>query len=697
MTIVERTLPMKRLLLFMLCFTLVAAAQKKPFAIEDLYKLKSVSGITFSPDGKRIAFAVTESFLATGKTNSELYLMNADGSGQRKLTANPAADYEPQWLPDGSALLFLSTRKNGAQVWKLPLAGGEPEQVTDISTGAGNLRVAPDGKGFLFSSEVYPEFGADDAMNKKTNEKKENGPVQAYMADRLLYRHWTSWQEGKRTHTFYFDMETKKHHDLTPGDYDAPGFGMGAAAFSPDGKEVCFTSNHDVREAESTNKDLFIVPVTGGEAKNITKANTAYDDEAVYSPDGRYIAFKKQIIPGFEADLFRLAVYDRTTGATEMLTEGKFDDWVNEYQWSPDSKSIYFTAQVKGTVPLYVFDMKSKKVSMVLNARTIDAFDVAPDGKSVVYVRRSVGEPAEVWKAALEKGTAKNPVRLTSFNKPVEDAVDIRPAEEMWIASPTGKKIHTFIVKPSGFDPNKRYPVILNVHGGPQSQWADAFRGDWQVYPGSGYIVVFPNPHGSTGYGQEFTAAISKDWGGKVYEDVMAVADSVSKLPFVDPERMGAMGWSYGGYMMMWLQGHTTKFKAIASMMGVYNLKAMHGTTEELWFPEWDLGGAPHESDLYEKWSPNRFVKNFKTPCLVITGEKDYRVSYNQSLEFFTDLQKMNVPSRLIVFPNDGHWPSGVKSMPLYYNAHLDWFHRYLGGAPAPYDMTKMIRNQAFE
>ncbi len=688
---------MKKIVILLFCFTALVISQKKPFTIEDLYKLKSVGAPQISPDGKQIAFTVTESFLAEGKTNSDIYVMNSDGSNQRKLTSNSAADYEPQWMPDGKSLIFLSSRKNGTQVWKLSLEGGEPEQITDISTGVANVQIAPDGKGFIFASEVYPEFSADDAANKKTNDQKEKGPLQAYMADRLLYRHWTSWQEGKRTHTFYFHLGTKKYSALTPGDYDAPGFGMGAAMISPEGSEVCFVSNHDIREAESTNKDLFIVPINGGNATNITKANLAYDDEPVYSPDKKYIAFKMQTIPTFEADLFRLAIYNRATGAIEMLTEGRFDNWVNDYQWAPDSKSIYFTAQVQGNVPLYSIDVNTKKIALVLNAKTIDAFEISPDGKSVVYTRRSVGEPVEVWKASLEKSVAKNATRLTTFNKHVEDVVDIRPAEELWIQSPTGKKIHTFIVKPHNFDSKKKYPLILNVHGGPQSQWADAFRGDWQVYPGSGYIVAFPNPHGSTGYGQDFTAAISKDWGGKVYEDVMAVADSLSKIPFVDAERMGAMGWSYGGYMMMWLQGHTTKFKAISSMMGVYNLKAMHGTTEELWFPEWDFGGAPWESDLYEKWSPNNFVKNFKTPCLVITGEKDYRVSYNQSLEFFTDLQKMNVPSRLIVFPNDGHWPSAVKSMPLYYNAHLDWFHKYLGGSPAPYDMTKMIRNQAFE
>ena len=260
-----------------------------------------------------------------------------------------------------------------------------------------------------------------------------------------------------------------------------------------------------------------------------------------------------------------------------------------------------------------------------------------------------------------------------------------------------GQRVQVFVVKPHGFDPNKKYPLILNVHGGPQMMWADAFRGDWQVYPGAGYVVAFPNPHGSTGYGQAYTDGISKDWNGKVMEDIDKVSAALAALPYVDAERMGAMGWSWGGYAMMWLEGHNTRFKALAAMMGVYDLPSMHGATEELWFPEWDLGGVPWESEIYRTQSPAQFVKNFRTPCLVITGERDYRVPYTQSLSFFTDLQKMGVPSRLIVFSNDGHWPHGTKSMPFYYNAHLDWFHKYLGGDPASYDMLKMLRNQAFE
>jgi dipeptidyl aminopeptidase/acylaminoacyl peptidase len=681
-------------LIFVLALLRPAFAEKRAFTIADLYKIKSVDSPSFSPDGKRVAFSVKEDNLEQGTSNTEIYVMNADGTDIHKMTDDPATDSDPKWSPDGKSILFTSTRKDGTQAWLIPVDGGEAQQLTSFEMSVENLDWV-DGKRIVFSTAVFPECGSDNDCNKKNEGGLNKGPLKAHMTDHLLYRHWTFWKDGKRAHTLIYDLNSKKYTDLTPGEFDSPSFSTGGGGFaiSPDGSELCVTSNHDKNEQETTNKDLWIVPTTGGTPKNITESNKAADADPEYSPDGKYIAFIKQVVPGHEADRFRLALYDRNSGNITELTPN-FDNWVADFHWAPDSNSIYFTGEVKGSYPLYNVNLKTKKVIEILNAKTIDSFEISPDGKSVVFARRSIQDPREIWRADL---TGKNLKRITFFNKEVEDTVDIRPSEEMWIDSPTGKKIHTFIVKPHNFDPNKKYPLILNVHGGPQSQWADSFRGDWQVYPGSGYIVAFPNPHGSSGYGQEFTDAISKDWHGKVYQDVMAVADALEKLPFVDKDRMGAMGWSYGGYFMMWVEGHTTRFKALASMMGVYNLKAMHGGTEELWFPEWDLGGVPWESDLYQTDSPNQYVKNFKTPCLVITGERDYRVPYTQSLEFFTDLQKMNVPSRLIVFSEDGHWPSAVKSMPFYYNAHLDWFHKYLGGDPAPYDMTKMLRNLAFE
>ncbi len=691
------------MLILLICLLLNSwlLAEKKAFTIEDLYHLKSVSDPQISPDGKKIAFVVTEYFLEKGERNSEIYLINLDGSNLRRMTNNEAADFRPRWSPDGKTLIFLSSRAEGVQIWEMPVDGGEPTQLTHFYTGVSNAECSPDGKRIAFTSMVLPECGADNDCNKEILESMKNGPLQAHMADHLLFRHWNFWKDGKRTHLFVFDKETEEITDLTPGDYDSPSFSLAGAtgyAFSPDGKEICFVSNRDKNEAETTNKDLWIVPVTGGEAKNITDDNEAYDGDPQYSPDGRYIAYRMQKVPTFESDKFRIALYDRKTGKKRIITDD-FDYWMDDFTWSPDGKYIYFIGEVMGHFPLYRLNVKNGEIVKILDVKTINAFDITPDGKTIVVSRRAIAEPTEIWSAPVKgKAEGKKATRLTFFNKAIEDTVDIRPAEELWIPSPTGRKIHTFLIKPHNFDPSKKYPLIINVHGGPQSQWADAFRGDWQIYPGAGYVLAFPNPHGSTGYGQEFTNAISKDWGGKVFQDVMAVTDSISRLDYVDENRMGAMGWSYGGYMMMWLEGHTNRFKAIVSMMGVYNLESMYGTTEELWFPEWDLGGAPWESpEIYEKFSPHKYVKNFKTPCLVITGEKDFRVNFTESLQFFTALQKMGVPSRLIVYKNDGHWPDYVKSMPFYYNAHLDWFHKYLGGDPAPYDMVKMWRNMAFD
>jgi len=469
------------------------------------------------------------------------------------------------------------------------------------------------------------------------------------------------------------------------------GGGIGYS-FSPDSKELCYVSNHSDHPEASTNADLFVVPVIGGQAINITKGNEAWDGSPIYSPDGKYIAYRKQLIPGHESDLFRIALYNRQTKESKIITE-TFDNWVDDFKWDTDSKSIYYLAEVQAHQPVYKINIATKKIIPVSGEKSIFGFDLDKKG-NLYYTASSVGKPTELYRLRLSNN--KTISQLTSYNLDLESKVDIRPAETMWVPGADGKKVEVFIVKPHNFDPNKKYPLILNVHGGPQSQWMNSFRGDWQIYPGAGYIVAFANPHGSTGYGQEYTTEISGDWGGKPFEDLMKVTDALAGLSYVDSTRIGAMGWSYGGYMMNWFQAQTKRFKCLASMMGLYDLRSMWGTTEELWFPNFDLQGQPWNSDLYKKFSPSEFVKNFATPTLIVTGQLDFRVSYTQSIQYFSTLQTLGIPSRLIILKNDGHWPSNVKSMPLYYNAHLDWFHKYLGGDPAPYDVDRMVKNQAF-
>ena len=692
---------MRKHVLFVIILLLVpfsAHAQKRAFTIEDLYRVKSISDVHVSPDGKSIIYAVAASDLARAKRVSHIWMMNIDGGSPRQLTSGEKGESSPMFSPDGKWILYISSKDAGPQLYLMPTGGGEAKKLTNISTGVSDPLWSPDGKWIAFSSEVYPECGGDDACNKKIADTWSKGPLKAHSADSLLYRHWTEWKDGTRTHIFLASAATGETKDITPGDYDSPSFQLGGPLqydFSPDGKEFVFVSNHDKQPASSTNNDLFVISLVDLKApyRNITASNPAFDGSPKYSPDGKYIAYRMQKQPAYESDLFRLAIYDRASGASTVLTES-FRNWVDEFQWSDDSKSIYFAAPVEGQTPIHRVDLASKAITQVLTDKTILGWELA--GKRLLYTRSSVGEPVEVFSAEISNAKAGAAARLTHINDAVANEVDIRPAETMWVDGAGGAKVQVFIVKPHDFDPNKKYPLILNVHGGPQSQWSDAFRGDWQVYPGAGYVVAFGNPHGSTGYGQDFTAAISGDWAGKVYEDLMKITDAVEKLPYVDRNRMGAMGWSYGGYMMMWFEGHTDRFKAIASMMGLYDTRSFYGGTEELWFPEWDLKGQPWNSPQYEKFSPSNSVKNFKTPALVISGERDYRIPYTQSLQFFTALQKMNVPSKLIIYSNAGHWPSWYE-MALYYTAHLEWFQKHLGGGAPPWSTEQFLRNSVFD
>jgi len=691
----------QKLFLSLLCAVLSAGpalASKRAFTIEDLYRLRAVEDLTVSRDGKTIAFVLRSDDLPRAKRTRHIWLMDADGQNLRQFTYGEKGETSPIFSPDGKWITFVSSRDGDPNLFLISTQGGEARPLTKISTGVAGPLWSPDGKWIAFASDVYPECGADDGCNKKIADRWSKGPLHAHTATSLLYRHWTEWKDGTRTHLFLVDVATGAVRDLTPGDFDAPPFQLGGGLqydFSPDSAEIVYESNHDPIPAISTNADLWTVPVSGGTpAQNITASNPAYDGNPKYSPDSKYIAYRLQKQPGYESDLFRLAIYDRSSHASRVLTES-FRNWVDDFDWAPDSQSILFSGDVEGNNPIFRVSLESGAIRQLLVDATIDAFKLTDNARNMIYVRRSVGDPQEIFTADL---SASNPTpkRISHFNDAIVNEVDIRPAEKMWVTGADGARIEVFVVKPHDFDPSEKYPLILNVHGGPQMQWQDAFRGDWQVYPGAGYIVAFPNPHGSTGYGQDFTAEISGDHGGKVFEDLMKVTDELSKLPYVDANRMGAMGWSYGGYMMDWFEGHTDRFKAIASMMGIFDLRSMYGGTEELWFPEWDYKGQPWNSDQYVKFSPSYSVKNFKTPCLIISGERDYRVPYTQSLQFFTSLQRMNVPSRLIIYSNAGHWPSWYE-MALYYTVHLDWFHQYLGGGAPPWSTDQFLRNAVFD
>jgi dipeptidyl aminopeptidase/acylaminoacyl peptidase len=684
-------------IVFILAFTSNILPQKKAFTIEDLYKIKSVGSAVISNDGKQFLFTVTNYDLPKSNSNTEVYLSNIDGSNQRKITNNKAADFSPIWDKDSKGFYFVSYRTGSSQLFYLPLNGGEARQITDFYMGINSPKISPDGTKIIFSTKVFPEIGIDEKTTKDLIEKMNNGPVQANIADSLFVRHWTEYNDGQYSHIILYDLENKTFTDLTPGYFNSPTFSPGGNDdynFSPDSKKIVFSSKRVKDPEASTNSDLWLVNINGTGLTNLTAKNEAYDGHGKFSPNGKKIAYLTQLIPGYESDKWRIAVYDLEKNTSEIITEA-IDNNVNDFEWTSDSKTIYFHIDEKGYNPILKIDFTDKKITRILEQKSLDGFSLSPNDDFMIFSYSFVHKPTELAKLDLNDNEI---IDLTNINGDFTEQVDVRPAEQIWIEGSNGKQIQVFLVKPHNFDSNKKYPFVINVHGGPQMQWRDSFRGDWQVYPGSGYVLAFPNPHGSTGFGAEFTRDISLGWDGNVYNDIMNVMDSLENLSYVDKERMGAMGWSYGGYFMNLLQAKGNRFKCLASMMGIYDLEQFYLETEELWFPNFDLGGNPwKQKELYNQQSPSKYVDNFETPTLIITGEKDYRISYTHSLRYFTALQLKGIDSRLIIFDNDGHWPNYLKSMPLYYNSHLEWFNKYLGGDPAPWDSKKMVRNQIFE
>ena len=686
---------MKKMISLLLFLILISPvySQKRAFTLDDIYRVKSVGSPLLSPDGNQIIYSVSQFDMKKGSSQTSLFIMDSNGDNKLKLNPEGEAWYSPVFSPDAKFLYFISYKDGNSTLYKYEFDSKTVSVVTSFFMGVNDPVISPDGKKIAFTSKVYPECGENDDCNKENFESFGEGPIHAHMSDKLFFRHWTEYEDDLYSHIFLLDLNDNKISDITPGEFHSPIFMLGGGVgfnFSADSKNLVFASNREKDQVTTTNSDLWMIDLQGKNLKNLTQPNKAWDGHPIFSPDGKYLAYRMQTVPGYESDKFRIALYELSSGIIKVISDA-FDNWVTDIIWAPDSKSIYFTGEVQSVNPLFRIDINTLKIEEIISKKYVGGFTLSPDGKTVFYNYRLNHLPAEIYSLDLASGTHK---QLTFENKQITEEVDFRPVEHHWVDGANGKKVDVLLVKPHGFDPNKKYPLIVNIHGGPQSQWADAFRGDNQLYAGYGYVFAMPNPHGSTGYGQEYTAAISGDYTGKVVEDIHKVTDYLESLPYIDKERVGAMGWSFGGYMVNWLQATTTRYKCFASMMGLYNLKSFYGTTEELWFPEWDLKGTPWNSALYTVDSPSEHVKKFATPTLIVTGERDYRVSYNQSLEYFTALQKMGVDSRIIVFDNDGHWPSHTKSMPLYYNAHLEWFHKYLGGEKAPYDSKKMVRNK---
>jgi dipeptidyl aminopeptidase/acylaminoacyl peptidase len=632
---------LSRVTRFALAIVITAAAvprvaqSKHPISFEDLMKVQRISDIQVSPDSRWIAYVLTTVDLKANKKTGHLWTAPTQGGSPRQLTRGDGSESHARWSPDGSWLAFVSTRGGKSQIWMIAMIGGEARPLTSISTEAEGVLWSRDGNWVLFTSKVYPDC-SDEECNQKRLEEAAKSPVKAQVIDALLFRHWDEYRAGKYMHLFLVPAHGGRPHDLTPGSFDSPTFFLGAPdgySISPDGSEVCYTSNRTGQPAWTTNNDLYVAPVLGGESKNITQNSPGSDAAPQYSPDGRYIAYTSQARNGYEADLFRLRAYDRRTGSVRELTSG-FGQWVNSFVWAPDSDTIYFTAPERGLQPLFKTSVNNPRVERVLDGFN-DEPQVTSDGKSLAVIRSSLTQPAEIYLTPSADGS---PTVVTHANDGLMAELELRAVESVTAKGAGGTEIHSWLLKPPGFQESKKYPGLLLIHGGPQGAWDDAWSYRWnaQMFAAHGYTVMMPNPRGSTGYGQKFIEEISGDWGGACYRDLMDAAAYLDSLPYVDKGRIGAAGASFGGFMINWIAGHTQRFKVLVSHDGVYDQRSMYGEREELWFPEWEFRGVPwKDPSLYEKWSPSNYVQNIRTPMLVVQGELDLRGPTGQGLQLF--------------------------------------------------------------
>jgi dipeptidyl aminopeptidase/acylaminoacyl peptidase len=729
---------MRRLaFLLILLFSLPAFSQaKRPFTFEDMMKLKRVGEPVPSPDGKWVLFAAVDVDLVANKKTSHIWIVPLAGGPEHMVIPDQDGD-RPRWAPDGQRFAFLSNKEGSSQIWIADFDGAAGtvtgvRKHTAIATEASGELWSPDGKNILFTSDVYPECDGAPAEEQDCNAKKlkeiQDSKVKALIFDRLLYRHWTAYKAGKRSHLFVVPdvlasarggdrsapgsgIAPPPPRDLTPGDYDAPVFSLGGQdnyAFSPDGQEICYTSNHDKVEATSTNNDLWIVPVNGGPAKNITADNPASDSTPLYSPDGKYIAYRAQQRPGYESDRFRLMLYDRKTGEKRNLTKD-FDAWVGSVAWTPNSKKIYFSAEDAGEAPIYGVRLYPKetpgdmqdwpypkgehKYTPLIRGFN-DDLAFSPDGRTLLFTRMSVEGPTEINHASSSPGPCEEVAGsvaakclvpethpLTKMNANILSQVAMSPIESFWFPGAFGDKVQGFLVRPPNFDPSKKYPLKFIIHGGPEVPMGDlwSYRWNFELFAASGYVVVFINFHGSPGYGQKFIDEINGDWGGGPFEDLMKGLDYAEKTyPFIDKDRECALGASYGGYMANWVLGHTDRFKCIVTHDGMFNTDSAWGTTEELWFNNWEFKGTPYTNpEMYEKWNPRNYAKNFKTPTLVIHSQLDYRLDVSEGFQLFTTLQTMGVPSKMLYFPDEGHWILKPQNSQLWYMTVNDWVDQW--------------------
>jgi dipeptidyl aminopeptidase/acylaminoacyl peptidase len=677
------------------------AQGKRPMTIEDLYRFKRVSDPQISPDGGMVAYVLTTVDLDGNRSLSNIWLASTSGGNPRQLTTTSKKDSHPHWSPDGKRILFVSNRSGESQLWIIDLNGGEARQLTTIASEASTGIWSPDGKWIAFVSGVYPEysdkpFAESNKLNKDRKEKIEKNPVKAKVFTKLFYRHWDEWVEDKRKHLFVMPAAGGEPRDVTPGDRDAyptsDTFSMGDDfTFSPDGKFLVYTAVPERDEAWSTNHDICRVPITGGKIENLTKDNPAADASPRFSPDGTKLGYRAQKRAGFEADKWEIMVVDTDAGGAfktkPRSVTAAIDRSVEDFAWAriwhrrAGGTGLLFIADDNGSRPLFGVSAEGGIfISSHDSGGTDSSISVSKDGTKFAFTRTKLIGPAEAYVDTLAEGHGLPPQNISHANDKLLGEID-RPLPDSVKVPVSGAEMQMWVLKPPGFDPKKKWPLAYLVHGGPQGAWEDGWSYRWnpQLWAAQGYVVALPNPRGSTGFGQKFVDEVSGDWGGKCYEDLMAGLAYLEKQPYIDKERMAAAGASFGGYMMNWFQGHTTKFKTLITHCGVYNFDSMYALTDELWFDEWEHGGPPWlNRDSYEKYSPHRFAKDFKTPMLIIHNDLDFRVPVAEGFQLFTTLQRLGVPSRMVNFPDEGHWVLKPANGAYWHKEVFDWLKKYV-------------------
>ncbi len=657
------------------------SAETHLFSVHDMLAMDRISDTQVSPDGKWIVFNIRVTDLDANRGRTDIWLVGTDGKNLRRLTTNPAADYNARWSTCGKCIFFLSSRSGSSQVWRIKVDGGEAVQVTNLPLDAANLLVSPDGETLALTMEVFPGESVEATVRKLDEMKDRRATGRLY--DRLFIRHWDTWSDGRRSHLFVVPIKGGKARDLMlQMDADTPSKPFGGPeemAFTSDGKGIVFTAKNAGREeAWSTNFDLFYVPVDGSRPpRNLTEANKAWDTTPLFSPDGKILAYLAMARPGYESDRLRVVLKPWPEGKERVLTEA-WDYSVASFCWSLDGKMILASAPNKGQRSLFGIDAETGKAGMIVDQGTVNGF--APAAEGIVFERHNLKSPVEIYSIKPD-GKVEQPV--TQINTAKVASARMGDYEQFTFKGWNNETVSCYVVKPADFDPAKKYPVAFLIHGGPQGSFGNDFHYRWnpQAYAGAGYAAVMVDFHGSTGYGQAFCDSIRGDWGGKPLEDLKkGLAAALARYPWMDGTRVGALGASFGGYMINWIAGNwPDRFKCLISHDGNIDERAAYFETEELWFPEWDHFGTPWDNpQSYEKQNPVNFIKNWKTPMLVIHGGQDFRVVETQGIGNFNALQRRGIPSQFLYFPDENHWVLKPANSILWHETVIGWLDRWL-------------------